>query len=90
MNVAACEARYGRYVSEALLRRVWAAVTKEPQIRVRPLAAQLGYRSCSDVSIALRVLRDAGYIDFADRSIGTRQIIVPFYIEKDRRRWTVS
>lgn len=88
MNAMTCKARYKRHVSDRLLRRVWATVTRDPQIRVRTLAEQLGYRSWSDVSVALRVLRDAGYIDFESgmSGCGARTVIIPFVVTKKERR----
>ena len=58
-------------------RRVWAAVTREPNIRIRALAERLGV-STSVIGYQLRRLRAAGYITFADNTTGTRQVIVPF------------
>lgn len=79
MHGDACYERYGRKsISERLIRRVWAEVTRTPSITVRALAFQLGYSSWTDTSIALRVLRDAGYIHFEDRAAHARTIIVPF------------
>lgn len=56
---------------------IWAAITKEPQVTVRKLAEQTGIPFCT-VSAALRVLRDAGYIDFADRTNGARTILIGY------------
>lgn len=82
MHGDACYERYGREsISERLIRRVWAEVTRTPSITVRALASQLGYSSWTDTSIALRVLRDAGYIHFEDRAAHARTIIVPFHTE---------
>lgn len=79
--------RYGRCtVSTTLVRRVWAAVTRQPSIGVRDLARQLGYRSASDTLIALHALRDAGYIGFADHQKLARTIIVPFVVTKKAKQ----
>jgi galactokinase/mevalonate kinase-like predicted kinase len=71
--------QYGGYVASATIRRVWAAVTATPRASVRDLAhrERLPVRA---VQVALHVLRDAGYIDFAARSCRARTILVPFYI----------
>lgn len=76
--------RYGRTVSDKLVRRVWAVVTRHPQDGVRTLARRLGYSSASDTVIALQALRDAGYIDYVDHATG-RTILVPFIAVKKAR-----
>lgn len=58
-------------------RRVWAAVTREPNISIHTLAERLGV-STSVVNYQLHRLRDAGYITFPDRKTGARQVVVPF------------
>lgn len=77
--------RYGCYVSDHLVRRVWAVLTNEPQITVRDLAGRLGCRTWAGVAIALKVLRDAGYIEFEKGTERARTIVVPF-IELKRNR----
>ena len=78
MNKRRCEARYGAHVSERTVRRVWAIVSREPQITTRRLAQQLGYGSTAGMSVALRILRDAGYIDFEAKTERARTILIPF------------
>lgn len=73
--------RYGRAAAGgalplALVRDVWALVTRSPQLGMRPIGDRLGVSS-SQVSRAMRFLRDAGYIEFEDKVCGTRRIIVP-------------
>lgn len=85
MNKRQCEARYGAHVSERTVRRVWALVSREPQITTRTLARRLGYGSTAGMSVALRVLKDAGYIDFPPDTERARTILVPFIAIKERR-----
>jgi len=73
----------GRPVSLRLVRRVWAVVSCEPQITVRALAQRLGRPTTADVTTALHVLRDAGYIHYAKNETG-RTIVVPFYVQELR------
>jgi DNA-binding transcriptional ArsR family regulator len=61
------------------MRRVWAAVTRTPCATVRQLGAQIGMPYGS-VSVALRLLRDAGYVHFEDRAGRARTVIVPFVV----------
>jgi predicted transcriptional regulator len=71
---------YGQsYPSVGTLRRVWAAVTHTPCASVRELATRLDMAH-GHVSRALRLLRDAGYIAFADRACRARTVIVPFVV----------
>lgn len=80
MNGEACYTQYGREcIPDRLIRRVWAAVTCDPSISVRELATHLGYASWADVAIALRVLRNAGYIAFEDRAARARTVLVPLH-----------
>lgn len=74
MNRAACAARYGNAVSEHRIRQVWAAVTANPRL-------QLDYHSVAQIHAALHILRDAGYIAFADRACRARTVLVPFYVQ---------
>ena len=71
--------RYHNHVTPAVARRVWAAVTRDPNATVVRLAADAG-TTFSIAGAALRLLRDAGYIDFSPRSIRARRIIMPFYV----------
>lgn len=71
----------GRPVSIALIRRVWATVSREPQITTRALARRLGRATTADVTAALQVLRDAGYVQYAKCRTG-RTIIVPFIVQE--------
>lgn len=69
--------RYKHYVADDSVRRVWRAVTKQPQATTRELGDAINL-SPSGVRAALRMLRDAGYIDFAPRSAGARTILMGF------------
>jgi predicted ArsR family transcriptional regulator len=60
-------------------RRVWAAITADPQAHIRDLACQLDLNPHT-IHRILHQLRDAGYIDFADRSERARTVIIPFCI----------
>lgn len=59
------------------MRRVWAAVTQDPQASLKSLAERVGC-SYSRVGVILKDLRAAGYIDFQDRTNGARTIVLPF------------
>lgn len=65
------------------VQRVWAAVTHTPGASVREIAAASGL-TYGHTSGILRLLRDAGYIDFAPASARARTIIVPFYVTKGK------
>lgn len=71
---------YGGHASPRLVRRAWAAVTTTPNASMIELARQID-ASWSGVAITLHILRDAGYIDFEDRAVRARRIIVPFVVE---------
>lgn len=81
MNHAACAARYGNAVSEHRIRQVWAAVTANPRLSIPEIAKQLDYHSVAQIHAALHILRDAGYIAFADRACRARTVLVPFYVQ---------
>lgn len=66
-------------VSPKLARRVWAAVSAEPCASTRELADMAGCAH-SSVRLALRRLRDVGYIDFPDGASRARRVIVPFVV----------
>jgi hypothetical protein len=77
---------YGAHASDALTRRVWAAVTRTPCATTKALARELGQaNSWSSVAAALRILRDAGYIAFEDGAKNARQVIVPFIVQESYR-----
>jgi len=59
------------------VRRVWAAVTRDPQATLEELGVGVGYTK-SMVRLILRKLRAMGHIDYQDRSKGARTILVPF------------
>lgn len=61
------------------VQRVWAAVTRTPCASVRELACASGL-TYGHTSGILRLLRDAGYIDFAPASARARTIVVPFIV----------
>lgn len=69
---------FGIHLSPHSVRRVWAAVTKHPQMTLRELSDETGL-AFGPVGAALRMLRAAGYIDFEPNRTG-RTIIVPFVI----------
>jgi len=68
---------YGRPISARNVRRVWAAVTLKPQASCRELGRLLRMQH-SNVARALKVLRDAGYVEQPTRSARARRIVVPF------------
>lgn len=71
--------RYHNHVTPAVARRVWAAVTRQPCATVVALAADAN-TTFSIAGAALRLLRDAGYVDFSPKSVRARRVIVPFYV----------
>lgn len=73
--------RYGSHMTLARIRAVWAAVTIRPTTSVRELADALGMPRVN-VGASLRLLRDAGYIQFASHSQRARTIVIPFIITK--------
>lgn len=74
-----CAERYGIHVTARTARRVWAAVTQDPQATARELGGELGM-PFGLVAAALRMLRDAGYIEFDAASVRARRIVTPFII----------
>lgn len=81
-RTAALQARYGVAPSDAYTRRVWAAVTRTPRASTKELAVAVGSPASSygTVAAALRILRDAGYISFADGARRARKIVIPFVV----------
>lgn len=75
-------ARYGSAPSLAFIRRVWAAVSRQPGASAKELALAIGAPESSygTVAASLRVLRDAGYVAFNDREGRARRVIVPFLV----------
>lgn len=71
------QSRYGMEVSDQYIRKVWAAVTRQPRASVRELAEELG-SSFSAVSASIRFLTDAGYIEHERGACRARRIVVPF------------
>lgn len=69
--------RYSHYVSDASVRRVWAAVTQAPCATTRALGNTVGL-SAGGVSAALRILNDAGYIHAPRERRRARTVLVPF------------
>lgn len=69
--------RYKHHLTTPCVRAVWAAVSAAPQATAKELATQTRI-PYGRVAAALRMLRDAGYIDFAPCTAHARRIIVPF------------
>jgi DNA-binding transcriptional MocR family regulator len=67
---------YGEPIGRAFVRRVWAAVTRTPNASLRELADSLGAQF-GNVSRAIKVLRDAGYITIEGER--ARRVLIPFY-----------
>lgn len=75
--------RYYGHATTQDIRRVWAAVSAAPQSTLRELASTLGMHF-SGVGAALRLLKDAGYIDFPKGTDHARTILIPFIeLKKD-------
>lgn len=75
----AIAAAYGHHVTLRNARRVWAAVTAHPQATVRELGGELGM-PFGTVAAALRLLRDAGYVEFDAASARARRVLIPFIV----------
>ena len=71
--------QYKNHVTVAVARRVWAAVTATPQATLREIAARAD-TSYSVAGAALRLLRDAGYVDFDHGTDHGRRVIIPFVV----------
>ncbi len=78
---SAMNRRYGNHMSTHNIRRVWALISIQPQLPLRALAAQLGL-PYSSIGAALRLLKDAGYIDFPKKSERARTVLVPFVVQE--------
>ena len=68
-----------RKPADVTIRRVWAAISREPQATCRELSEYLNLSS-GCVAAALRELRYAGYIRFRKYHTG-RTILVPFVVQ---------
>lgn len=77
--------RYGSHMTVARIRDVWAAVSQSPNATVRELADAVGMPYVI-VSASLRLLRDAGYIQFEPRAERARTIVIPFITTKGAPR----
>lgn len=64
------------YINLRKIQTVWSAVTRDPRATQRELASRCGI-SLGSARTALRILRLAGYIDYADNARRSRRIIVP-------------
>lgn len=73
--------KYKTHVTVRDVRRVWQAVTREPQSSTRALGRQLNIAH-NRVGAALRMLKDAGYIDFPTGAERARSILIPFYTQE--------
>ena len=62
----------------AITRRVWAALTSDPQASYRELAQRVGVASTYTIECAMVRLRDAGYIEYAPGASRARRVLVPF------------
>lgn len=67
---------YGALMGRAVVRRVWAALTISPNASTRELAKQLGI-SYGDVGKAVKILRDAGYVQVDGAR--ARRVLIPLY-----------
>jgi Mn-dependent DtxR family transcriptional regulator len=63
------------------IRRVWAAVSQDPQATDEAIGRQVR-RVKSTVAAAMRVLKDAGYIDYEKYSAHAREVLLPFKVDK--------
>ena len=75
--------RYFNHATVRDIRRIWAAVSVTPQATIRELGRQLDVPH-SRVAASLRLLKDAGYIDFPKGAERARAVIVPFVVQEQR------
>lgn len=68
-----------RPVRLAIIRAIWAYVSRTPRATARGAAKAVGLRSYGHAAAALRILEEAGYIE---RPVGTHgrlwRVVVPF------------
>lgn len=62
-------------------RRVWAAITANPRISSRELAAAVGLRSTSTAHHHVAKLVQAGYVEREGRARGFA-VLVPLYVQE--------
>lgn len=72
--------RDGNCPSVAVIRQVWAELTREPGAYYTTIGRRIG-RHASIVRYAVAMLIAAGYVESVPRCHGARQVIVPFYAE---------
>lgn len=77
----AMQERFGTHLRPRQIRRVWAAVTRNPRASKRELSEELGL-SFGAIGGALRLLKDAGYINFPKRKSRAITVIVPFFVQE--------
>lgn len=73
--------RYGTHLTPTNIRRVWAAITRNPNASNRELARIVGL-SFGAVSGALRLLKDEDYITFPKGRRRAITILIPFFVEE--------
>jgi hypothetical protein len=76
--------KYANHATVPDIRRIWAAVSVTPQAPIRELGQQLDMPH-SRIAASLRLLKDAGYIDFPKGSERARTILVPFVFVAQER-----
>jgi DNA-binding transcriptional MocR family regulator len=81
MSYSVMHQRYGNHLSTRNVRRVWAAITATPYASQRELAQALRI-SHGAVSSALRLLKDAGYIQFPKCASRAVEVLVPFVVQE--------
>ena len=81
MYIATSRREKYSFVSDRTVRRVWAEVTRTPHATTEEMAQRVG-KAKSTVHVALLMLRDAGYINFPNKSYRARTVIVPFVVQE--------
>ena len=81
MSYSVMHQRYGNHLSARNVRRVWAQVSQTPHASQRELARALSL-SHGAISSALRLLKDAGYIQFPKCASRAVEVLVPFIVQE--------
>ena len=83
MSYSTMHKHYGNHLSTRNVRRVWAQVSQTPHASHRELAQALNL-SHGAISSALRLLKDAGYVQFPKCASRAVEVIVPFIVQEQQ------
>jgi predicted transcriptional regulator len=78
---SAMNTHYGTHLTPTNIRRVWAAITRNPNASNRELARTVGL-SFGAIAGALRFLKDASYITFPKGRRRAITVLIPFLVEE--------